>query len=246
MYCTVLYCNVMYCTVPFLGHFWVSFLSFWVTFGSLWGSQGHFWASFGVLLGYLGLPGWGPCECPFLGASFSPFFRKGSRGREPRDPPGRPRGRLGVETDPLFSTFGVQMLKPHWLLVLLEVLMLKHQPLPRGNHTEKVVLDPPHVVFLKETSIFHFCETCFQQTWFLGSRGHVRPPGHAKTLFLGKRVAHAKNKKGWVANLLKAWTWVGGSSAQAKPRDSLFSKNKEEKWSFLKRNDLKKRNLKKR
>ena len=79
---------------------------------------------------------------------FSPFLRKGSRGREPRDPPERPRGRLGVETGAPGATFEVQMLKPHWFLALLDVLMLKHQPLPRGNHAEKVVLDPPHVVFL--------------------------------------------------------------------------------------------------
>ena len=164
VYCNVLYCTVLYCTVPFLGHFWVTFLRIWTTFGSLWGSQGHFWVSFGVLLGYLGLPGWGPCECPFLGASFSPFFRKVSRGREPRDPPGRPRGRLGVETGAPGATFEVQMLKPHWFLALLDVLMLKHQPLLSGNHHEVIDLDPPHVVFLKETSMSHFCATRFQKT----------------------------------------------------------------------------------
>ena len=102
---------------------------------------GSFWGTWGALGGVR-------LSVRFWARPFSSFLRKGSRGREPRDPPGRPRGRLGVETGAPGATFEVQMLKPHWFLALLDVLMLKHQPLPRGNHTEKVVLDPPHVVFL--------------------------------------------------------------------------------------------------
>ena len=113
-----------------MGSFLPLWVSFWVSFiilGVLWGS---FWTSVGVLFGSLGRPGWGPFDFVDFGrfARHQNLTEKlfGQRGRDPRDPHGGPRRRLGVETDAPGATFEVQMLKHHWFLALLDVLMLKH------------------------------------------------------------------------------------------------------------------------